>query len=331
MERLENRVRLLKLIEVFEKYTDEHHELTLDELIEKLSLEYGATVSVSKKSIKEDINRLMEHGMGIIENQEGEGLPKYYSYQHRKFELYELRMLMDAVSSAHFISLPETKQLIEKIKTLTSHHEAKKLQSELFLDPSKKSENERMRFTIDQLHTAISERSFVTFQYGRYDVNKKFQLSRRGEPFLVQPLKLVWQNAYYYLIGYLMPEKELRHYRLDRMRNLRQTNETYPAETFDLTNYLRKTFMMYSGEEDKIEIQFHNNLINVMIDHFGRDVDIRKVDDEHFVVKTKAHISDGLVKWILTWGAEAKVLAPPQLVEKVKEEVKQLQSLYSPL
>ncbi|WP_026679511.1 WYL domain-containing protein [Fictibacillus gelatini] len=59
------------------------------------------------------------------------------------------------------------------------------------------------------------------------------------------------------------------------------------------------------------------NLFNAMYDRFGLDADIRKVDDEHFRIKTNATISEGLVGWIFSWGRQAKVLKPDYLVEKV--------------
>ncbi|MBT2691039.1 WYL domain-containing protein [Bacillus sp. ISL-47] len=55
---------------------------------------------------------------------------------------------------------------------------------------------------------------------------------------------------------------------------------------------------------------------------------IRKLDDEHFILTAKAIVSEGLVKWLLNWGNKAKVLSPPALVEEVVNEIRQMMKVY---
>jgi predicted DNA-binding transcriptional regulator YafY len=326
--RLDNKERLLKLMDIFREQTDEENELTLDEIVDHFQLLYGPDVRLNRNSLRDDIEHLIEAGFDITINQEKDGLPKYYSHQYRLFELYELRMLIDAVASARFITKDETRQLISKIKRLTSVHHAKKLHNEILIDSSVKSESKMVRLAINDLHEAISARKKVTFQYGRYNVNKEFVLSHGGEPYTVKPLALTWVNDFYYLIAYYYKAEEIRHYRIDRLRNVQMMEETFPYEPFDVSKYVRSTFHMYAGNEERIKIRLHNSLINVMIDKFGKDVEIRKQDDEHFILTTNAIVSEGLVKWLLNWGSEAKVLAPDSLVNSVKEEIQKMMLVY---
>lgn len=255
-------------------------------------------------------------------------MPKFYSHQYRLFELYELRMLIDAVASARFITKDETKQLIRKIKKLTSIHHAKKLHNEILIDSSVKSESKLVRLAINDLHEAISERKIVTFQYGRYNLNKEFVLSHNGGQYRVKPLALTWVNDFYYLIAYYFAKEEIRHYRIDRLRNVNITEEQFAYEPFDVSKYVSSTFHMYAGSEEWIKIRFHNDLINVIIDKFGRDADIRKLDENHFVLSAKAIVSDGLVKWLLNWGNQAKVLSPSSLIDQVTNEIKNMMAVY---
>ncbi|UQX54730.1 hypothetical protein M5V91_02525 [Cytobacillus pseudoceanisediminis] len=172
MNRLDNKQRMLKLMEILREQTDEENEYTLDDITECFKKEYGPDVKLNKNSLRDDIEHLIEAKFDITINQEKEGMPKFYSHQYRLFELYELRMLIDAVASARFITKDETKQLIRKIKKLTSLHHAKKLHNEILIDSSVKSESKLVRLAINDLHEAISERRIVTFQYGRYNLNK---------------------------------------------------------------------------------------------------------------------------------------------------------------
>lgn len=113
------------------------------------------------------------------------------------------------------------------------------------------------------------------------------------------------------------------------MRKASSTHETFhPDPDFNATKYTEMLFHMYSGEEYLVEIEFDATLINVVIDRFGRGVNIRQVSDNSFRISTQAIISDGLVKWLLTWGSEAKVLTPPTLVDRMKEEAKKLYAKY---
>ncbi|MEL3973624.1 WYL domain-containing protein [Rossellomorea oryzaecorticis] len=328
MIRIDNKERLLRLMTIFTQETDEDHELSLDEIILRFKQIYGPDVKLNKNSLKDDINHLINHSFDVTINQEKDGLPKYYSHQYRLFELHELRMLIDAVVSAKFITKQETRQLIDKIRKLTSAHQGKKLQNEIQVDSSIKSESPFIRLAIHDLHQAISERRIIEFQYGRYDIDKKFNLSHEGSLYKVKPYALTWANDFYYLIAYYYDAGEIRHYRVDRLRNVEVMNESFPYEAFDVSKYVQSTFHMFAGDEEWIKIKLHNQLINVIIDKFGKNVDIKKQDEDHFILSTKARISGGLVNWILSFGSKAKVISPVSLSETVKQEIANMNKLY---
>ncbi|UQX56615.1 WYL domain-containing protein [Cytobacillus pseudoceanisediminis] len=141
-------------------------------------------------------------------------------------------------------------------------------------------------------------------------------------------MALTWVNDFYYLIAYYFAKEEIRHYRIDRLRNVNITEEQFAYEPFDVSRYVSSTFHMYAGSEEWIKIRFHNDLINVIIDKFGRDADIRKLDENYFVLTAKAIVSDGLVKWLLNWGNQAKVLSPSSLIDQVTNEIRNMMSVY---
>jgi predicted DNA-binding transcriptional regulator YafY len=328
MTRVDNKERVLRLMSILSEETDEDHELSLDDIIMRFKQMFGPDVKLNKNSLKDDLEHLIRNNFDVTINQEKEGLPKYYSHQYRLFELYELRMLIDAVVSAKFISKKETRQLTGKIKRLTSLHQGKKLHNEIQIDSSIKSESPYIRLAIHDIHEAIAERRMITFQYGRYDVKKEFNLSHEGKLYKVKPYALAWANDFYYLIAYYFEADEIRHYRVDRLRNVEPLSETFPYEPFDVSKYVQSTFHMFAGDEEWIKVSFQNHLINVIIDKFGKDVDIQRDGEDHFILNTKARVSSGLVNWILNFGSQARVISPPSLVETVKTEVSKLHSLY---
>ncbi|MUV37481.1 hypothetical protein JNUCC1_01287 [Lentibacillus sp. JNUCC-1] len=321
-----NNYRLMKLRDMLFEETDEEHELGIEELISKLQ-NAGVTGKFDKRTIKRDLEILDEADFEVIVNKRKFG-KHFYSHQSRLFETYQLRLIIDAILSARFITKNEKENLIQKMKQLTSKHIGKTFPEPVLFNQSTNMDYEQVKFNIDYVHRAISEQKVLTYQYGKYDVDKAFRFHRDGAVYHVEPYALIWEKDYYYLIGHYQPNAEIRHYRLDRIRNITITDEHFVKEDFELQAYVDQTFQMFAGENSRIKIRFDNDLINVVLDHFGHEADIKRDGDDHFVLSTKAKLSDGLINWILTWGNKARVLSPAHLVEDVKEKINLMQALY---
>lgn len=322
---LGNSYRLLKLKEILFNETDGVNYLDMDELISKL--EAFSEDKYDKRTIKSDMDSL-EAADFEIQTTTGKYGKILYSHQARLFETYQLRLIIDAILSARFITTNEKQNLIEKVKQLTSKHIAKTFPGPVMFSQSSNDDYERVKYNIDHVHRAISEKKVLTYRYGRYNVNKKFEFGRNGDLYYVEPYALIWQNDNYYLIGRFQENDEMRHYRLDRIREISISEESFVKREFHLQEYVNQSFMMFAGEEIRIKIRFDNELINVVLDRFGLEADIRKDGDNHFVLSSKAKLSDGLVNWILTWGGQAKVISPDHLVDRVKKEIENMVASY---
>ncbi len=322
-----NNYRLLQLHRILFQETDENHELDINEIKEKLYK--GMNVkNIDHRSIKNDISALQEMGFDIVLNRRRHG-KIYYSHQNKMFETYQLRLLVDAILSARFITINEKNKLIDKLKELTSKYLAVTLPEPILFSQTINIDYDLIKLNIDRIHHAITERRVIKYQYGDFNVKKEFQYRRDGAIYQVVPYALIWQNDLYYLIGEYIPKNEIRHYRLDRMRNIEITDQPYEKnQQFQLQNYVDNSFHMYSGEEAKIEIRFDNSLINPIFDRFGLNVSVIEDGKEHFIVTTHAKVSDGLLSWILKWGSKAEVLSPDFLIDKVKEEIQAMNKKY---
>lgn len=325
MERGSN-YRLLKIRNLLFDETDEQHELGINELNQKISQLMPHT-TFDNRTIKRDLDTLDELDFEIVRNK-GKYGKILYSHQARLFEMYQLRLIVDAVLSARFITENEKNKLIDKVKQLTSQHIAKTLPEPILFSQSANMDYELVKLNIDFVHRAISSRKVLTYQYGKFNVDKNFELNRDGYRYYVDPYALIWQNDYYYLIGRFHKTDELRHYRLDRMRNIDISGERFIKGDFDLQSYVNNSFHMFAGEEIRIKVRFHVNLLNVVLDRFGHEADIKSVDENHFILSTKAKLSDGLVNWILTWGNQAKVLDPKHLVDEMKDKIQRMMEIY---
>lgn len=79
--------------------TDEEHSITMQEIKESLEA-YG--IGAERKSLYSDIESLRQYGMDIIGRQMDRAY--YYSVGNRQFELAELKLLVDSVQAAKFIT-----------------------------------------------------------------------------------------------------------------------------------------------------------------------------------------------------------------------------------
>lgn len=325
---LNNNTRLLKLRDILFEETDEHNELSIQEISEKMKLYFGPEATFDARTLKRDMDVLEEAGIEIVRNT-GRFGKVYYSYQDRVFETYQLRLINDAILSAKFITEKEKKDLIEKNKQLTSRHIAKTLPDPLLFSQSANEGYQLVKLNIDHVHRAISEQKVLHYHYGKYNMQKEFEYNRNGSIYEVEPYALIWQNDYYYLIGKYRGTGEMRHYRLDRMRSIHMTKERFRrSEDFNIQEYVDQSFHMFAGEDVWMKIEFDASLLNVVIDRFGLDASIIPEGDDRFILSTKAKMSRGLINWILTWGAKAQVLSPEPLVEEIKEEVEKMNNHY---
>ena len=106
------KIKLLVLYEILKQNTDENHKLTTKELIAMLAKK---GISCDRKILYNDIATLNENGFEILSTR---GQQMEYYVPEAAFDNYELRILVDAVQAAKFISKKKTEELENKIISL---------------------------------------------------------------------------------------------------------------------------------------------------------------------------------------------------------------------
>jgi len=321
------KLKMLYLMKIFMEETDDTHALTMPELIAKLNA-YG--VNADRKTLYMDMEELRTFGLDIISEQQGRKW--YYYVGARDFELPELKLLVDSVQSAKFITDKKSSELIRKIESLASRHEAKKLQRQVFIAGRVKTMNESIYYNVDRLHEAIGTDSQIRFKYYQWNVNKEMELRRDGEWYQTSPWCLMWDDENYYLIAYNSEDGTIRHYRVDKMLDISTVDERREGKEefkkFDLPHYTRSLFGMFGGEEKKITIEAVNEMVGVMIDRFGKDIIITPLDEEHFSITVNVAVSDQFLGWIIALGEGVKITAPEDVVEQMRQAAKRLVEQY---
>lgn len=322
-----NNFRLLQLRAILFKETDEDNELDITELKQKLTKLMNVK-KIDNRTIRTDLQSLQEMDFEVVLNRKHHG-KIHYSHQDKLFETYQTRLLIDAILSARFITKAEKIALIKKLKELTSVHIAKTLPEPIVFSQTRNLDFSLIKLNIDRIHHAITQQQVLSYQYGSYNVNREFELRYEGATYYVEPYGLIWHNDQYYLIGKSQKNNEVRNYRLDRMRNIKVTAESFVIDkSFDLQAYVDNSFQMFGGEVIEMKLRVKNRLINVMLDRFGMDVETVEDGTDYFIITAEAKLSDGLIGWILNYGAQVKVLSPETLKQKVVEKITAMTANY---
>ncbi len=332
MENKGNRkLKLLIIKDYLEKYTDEENLVTT-ELLLKMLLEQG--ISCERKSVYTDIAALKEYGMDIDTSKRG------YKLLSRDFELPELRLLIDAVQSANFITAKKSRELIKKIETLCSDSQAEILQKQVYIDNRLKCTNEEIYYNIDMINKAVSQNRKISFTYAKRRVDgESREIVSDGKELVVSPYALIWSNDHYYLVANNQKYDNLMHTRIDRMKKVRILDEASRSFTevspyrsfFDSADYSGKLFNMFSGDTQRLTLRCHNSILEEIFDRLGEDCKLDGIKEEKedcFTVSTHCVFSDGLISWLMQFGSKVEVIRPKSLRDDVKKRAEAIAKMY---
>lgn len=302
------KLKLLYIIKMLEENTDENHALSTAEIIERLA---ANGIHSERKSIYDDMEKLCDFGYDIISVHSRSGGGYYLA--GREFELPELKLLVDAVQSSRFITTKKSRELIKKLERKAGKHDAGKLQRQVYVAGRIKTENESIYYSIDMIHRAIQENKQIRFTYMDWNLKKQLLPRPNGDK-QVSPWALVWQDENYYLAAFDGEDKIIKHYRVDKMGKVevlsdaREGVEQFSA--IDLTSYTNQTFGMYGGKEEMVTLQLPNKLIGVVLDRFGRDADIRPMEDDNFRIRARVAVSGQFYGWLAGIGKDVTIVSP---------------------
>ncbi len=326
-----SKLKTLIVYKTLLKYSDEENPLSTTELISLLK-EKG--INSERKSIYADIEALKEIGCDIVSTIS----PKRgFFVASRDFELPEVRLLIDAVNSAGFITPNKSKALVDKLEGLVSVYQAQAMESQVYCESAIKCENEEIYYIIDYLHRAIIKSKKVKFIYKKRNIDRENRKSYTEKAFTVSPYSLIWKEDHYYLICNNQKYDNLMNLRIDRIRKIEILDEASRPfsevseykNSFDSADYASKMFNMFSGTTQDITLECNLDLREDIIDRFGSKIPLKAVDSNHFETTFSAALSDGLVSWIMQYGKDIKVISPRELREMIKNKANSIAELYN--
>ena len=312
---MQSNIRIIELLRFLYQQTDEAHAVTVSEMIEYLKSKGIPSV---RQTVYTDLEALDTAGIDIVQIKSTQNR---YFIGSRIFEYPELKMLVDAVASSKVITAKKSQALIQKLGQLTSIQQAEQLQRLASLSSRVKPHNEKVYYIIDSIQTAILDQHQISFQYNEYTPEKKKILKHDGYRYILDPYALEWKNDHYYLIGYSHKHKGIAHFRVDRLTSVEPLDSKFqPMPDFDVAAYTNKMVDMFAAEHsEQVKLLCSNELMRVIIDHYGEDIEISPYDDTHFTVMIEVNPSGTFYGWVFKFMGKIRILSPQSCVDKMQD------------
>lgn len=303
------KIKLLKLLDMLRQETDEQNPLSTTQICAKLG-QMG--IVCDRRTLPRDIAILNEQGYEIMSLMVGHD--KCYYVEDRSFSVPELKILIDAVQAASFITDKKTAELVDKIASLGGTHRAEILKSNMVCFNTRKHSNEQIYYNVDTLERAIQDNKKVIFYYFNLDENGNKAYRRDHHHYVVEPIALVFNEDNYYLISYSARHDGTANYRLDRMEAVEIIDEDICEKAIALresvSGYTEQVFKMYGGETVEVVLEFSDNLIGAVYDKFGEDIKMTRVAADKCTAAVKVQISPVFWGWLFQFGKQMKILSP---------------------
>lgn len=312
--------RMIVLAQMFYEYTDQEHPMTGQEILDYLK---EHDVPANEKTLRGDIKLLQELGLDIVKIV---SRPNLFYWGERQFEMPELKLLVDAVSSSRFITKKKSNVLGKKLAQLASESQRKELRRHIQATNRVKSENESIYYSVNTVNEAISRRKKIRFQYSEYGPDLKEVLRGDGEVYELSPYALLWNEDYYYVVGWSDKHDNVSVFRVDRLDRPMILDEkaVKRPEGFNLDDYSAPIFDMYEGTERvPVKLEVRNDLAKYIVDRFGTKLETKQVSDDRFTVEVEVSLSPTFYAWVFQFAGGMRILKPKKAVDEIMEMVKQ--------
>lgn len=311
------KLALIRILHILETYTDCNHPLTHDEIVKKLYALYDITVE--RKAIGRNITLLQNAGYDIRTTKKGSYLDS------RLFDDSELRLLSDGVLSSRHITAKHSKDLIEKITSLSNKYFKSHIKNIYSVNDWSKSENVALFYNIDIIDEAIEKYKQVKFTYNKYGTDKKLHYAAIH---IVSPYQMILHNQRYFLMAYEEKWKGVRYFRLDRVTNIELLEERATdlrsvagyKNGIDYKRFSSTLPYMFSDEPQTVTFTIDGEwMLDQIVDWFGYDFKIERKKDKILVtVKTSLNAME---YWAMQYLNHTEILSPESLRSKIAENV----------
>ena len=318
------KLKIFYILDYLKENSHQDHPVRASELLSMLERQHN--IVCDRKTVYSDIAALQDYGVDIVSIPGKNG---GYYIASRNFELPELKLLIDAVSSSRFLTEKKSRELIEKLCNECSVYDAQLMRRDVLVSGRVKSMNETIYYSVDSIQDAIAQNLQITFRYFDWGMDGKRHY--REKKYQASPYGLCQDHENCYLLAH-SPRYGITSYRVDRMSDICLTEEKRtPCPELsgkNLQQHANRLFQMYAGDATTVKLRFHRDLINVVIDRFGRETMLIPDGPDHFVFTVNVAVSPMFLSWVIGFGSKAKVLFPASVAQACVDLCQQAMAQY---
>ncbi len=310
-----DQTRILYVLKLLEIHSDENHPLSAQQIIQLLEENYHITAH--RTTIYKVIDALKNFGIDIVTVRSTQNL---YFIGNRCLEIPEMRLLIDAICSSKCLTEKKSRELIDKLLTLVSTHQADVLRERAVTDDLSKPSNEQIYYIIDAVERAIETDKIIHFTYTEYTATKERVLRGDGEVYTLSPYACIWNGDCYYVVGWSDKHQNISTFRIDRIACVPQIgaeSRIAPPPDFRIAQYSKSVFSMFKGELTAVELLCENDMMKTVIDRFSENVQTKVFDDFHFTATVFVELSPTFYGWVFEFGGKIRILSPQNAVDEM--------------
>ena len=317
------------ILEILEKYTDEDHRLTQQEILKLLKDNYG--IECDRRSVRNNAEYLIDLGYDI-------SIDDGYCLLSREFDDAELQLLINSVIFSKGVTRAQSVALIEKLKSKGNKYFSPHLSYIENYTDLQHTENKQVMINLDIIDDAMTQKRKISFIYNVYGTDFKMHPTRQ-EPFVFNPYQVVMSNGHYYLVGNYDKYDTISHFRIDRMTEMKLLEEPIKdtklikgmENRLNLPKHMAEHVYMFSGNSVSVLLKTDAKFMNDLVDWFGKDFQIMKKYTEDGVDMMEIHVycnEQAMEYWALQYGKRVTVLEPESLREKIREDIEGMRERY---
>jgi len=191
------------------------------------------------------------------------------------------------------------------------------------------------------LSGAVQQQEEVCFEYRKPGRAASAQdaarrLGEKGEPASlvrrVRPYHLANRENLWYLIGHDLDRQALRTFALPRISAVKRTRRHFerPAD-FSPEQFFANALGVLGGAGDwRVCIRFSATVAERVSEREWHDSqELCPLSDGRLELSLRLGALEEVEQWVLSWGAHAEVLAPPELRAKMQATAKKLVAIYT--
>ena len=259
-------------------------------------------------------------------------------YLVRDFTDAELRLLIDSLLFSKHIPYSQCKELVEKLEGLSNVYFRSRVKH-IRTMPDTAPQNRQLFYTIEVLDEAISKGRKVAFRYTSFGLDKQRhpRTDEDGKPkeYTVSPYQMAAANGRYYLICCTDPHDNVSHYRLDRIADIRMTDEpARPARTVqglehgvDLPKHMADVYM-FAGPSQPVTFRMKKYLIDDVIDWFGTEITFSDESEDEVTARVTVNLA-AMRRWAVQYSPHTRILSPESLVTEVTQDLRSAANNYA--